>query len=674
MRSARLAAVVPFALLGVAAVVFWRTAYPTITWWDSGNYSLAAATLGVASAPGSLLLTLLGWPVAHLTLGSSPAYVLNLFAGALAALTVGLVYVVALSILRNMGVDSNGPTTVGAALGALTFAFSATLWEHAIKFTPYVLSALFTGLILYTLMRWWEDADRPNAWRWLAGLAVLFGLDFSVHRTNALLIPGALAWILVRDPRIVSRPKPWLAGIGGMALGLAVQLLIIPISATTTSPLNVFEPSSWSRFWDYVSLAQNGGGFLVDFWPRNSNIWSVQLADFLGVLRANFFHSATPVGFLGWLPGCAALLGLVTLWRRNRRLGRAFTLVLLLHAAMTVLYFNIPANYFRPFDRHYLPVFVSFGVLIAVALGAAMQSLARLATVRQLAAVGVAAAIILIPAYQLIGNWSAYDASARYFTRDYAVNALEALPPNAIYFTVGDNDTFPVLYVQAVEGVRPDVRIVNLSLANATWYVDQIARRDRSFPFPRSTDGRRLTSTVIDTTAVIAVRGSAEQFGLAADTSLPTSITVRPRPSIPADTVLFDIVRSNAWRSPLAFAITGGNGAMAWLAPYGRLEGLYWRIVPIANLGPNRDTLRSNLLQRYEYRGYANDSVRIDDTSRTMAFQYLVAFTTLLDADKANGAAESCDEATRKLLTAFPPERLALPELDRAAILSRCRS
>ena len=87
------------AVFVVAAVVFWRTAFPTITWWDSSSYSLAARTLGVSSPPGSLLLTLLGWPVAQLPIGSSPARALTLLAGVLAALVVALVFVVALTVM-----------------------------------------------------------------------------------------------------------------------------------------------------------------------------------------------------------------------------------------------------------------------------------------------------------------------------------------------------------------------------------------------------------------------------------------------------------------------------------------------------------------------------------------------------------------------------------------------
>jgi hypothetical protein len=677
----RLRRTVGVVVIGLAAVVFWRTAYPTITWWDSGNYSLAAATLGITASPGSLLLTLLGWPLTRLPLGIAPAHILNLFAGVLAAITAGLVYVVALRIVRNTGETRNdNGAAIGAALGALTFAFSATLWEHAIKFTPYVLTALFTALILLAMVRWWEVADQPNAWRWLALLALLFGLDFSVHRTNALLIPGALAWILVRHPRTLLLPRSWLAASVGMAAGLALQLLVIPISAGTRSTLNMFEPSNWSRFWDYVSLAQSGGGFLIELWPRNGAVWFVQVRDFLLVLGDNFIHRATAIGILGWLPAIAAVLGLLMLWRRNRRLGLAFTLLVFLHAAMTVLYFNIPPNYFRSFDRHYLPVFVTLGILIACGLGIMVLQLAHVLRTRRPRAVAFAVAtLVVVPGAQLIGNWRTHDASKRYFTRDYAINALEALPPNTIYFTVGDNDSFPVWYLQSVEGVRPDVRVVNLSMANASWYVDQLARRDPSFPVTRSADGGPIPSEISDTTAVIAIRGTAEQVGLPADTSVPASITVRPRPTagnefVTADAVLLDIVRTNQWQAPLAFSITVGDGGLGWLKPYARLEGVYWRIIPVADMGPNREKLRSNLLERYDYRGYADPSITIDDTSRTMAFQYLSAFTALLDADRAYGAADRCREAASRLLAILPPERLTLPGGSREEIEARCRS
>ena len=107
-RAARVALVVT---TGASVAVYWRTAYPTITWWDSSSYSLAAATLGVTSSPGSLLLTLLGWLVTRVSIMSSPARQLNLFAGVLGAFTVALVFVTALRVRRNL---DNGDNTSDA--------------------------------------------------------------------------------------------------------------------------------------------------------------------------------------------------------------------------------------------------------------------------------------------------------------------------------------------------------------------------------------------------------------------------------------------------------------------------------------------------------------------------------------------------------------------------------
>ncbi len=660
-----------------ALAVFWLTAFPTITWWDSSSYSLAAATLGINSPPGSLLLTLIGWPVAHLPFGDSPAYLLNLFAGLLAALVVALVYVASTTALRAAGAETRGHAAIGVAAGALTFAFSGTLWSYAIRFTPYVLSAVFTGLILWTLLRWWTDADSPNAWRWLGVLGVLFGLDFSVHRTNALLIPGAIIWVLIRRPSTLRARRSILAAAGGMTAGLAVHLLLIPMALFTRSSLNFSDPSSLSRFWDYVTLKQLGGSFLLQLFPRRSSIWSVQTADLLQVLGGNFLHWTGPARALGVLPAVAAAWGIVSLWRGNRRLAAAFAIVLMLQAALTVLYFNIPAGFFRTFDRHYLPVCVTIGVLIACGLGAvARQVWVNLGTYGSLAVVTTALAVL--PAAQLWTNWSANDASRRYFTRDYAANALLGLPPNAIYFTVGDNDTFPVLYLQSAEGVRRDVTIINLSVANILTWPEQLTKRDPSFPLSLSANARQalMARPWTDTVMVLPVRGTPQELGLSAGARAPDSITLSVRPAqgtfmLPAEIVLLDILRTNAWRRPLAFSVTDGR-AIEWLEPYGRMDGLFYRVVPALHAPADPGTLRTHMLDTARYRGYADATIPIDDVSRTMGLLSYAPLLTLLSADASAGAPDACQADRKALLARLPLERLTAPDGYRDQIASAC--
>src|SRR6185503_19540811 len=89
--------------------------------------------------------------------------------------------------------------------------------------------------------------------------------------------------------------------------------------------------------------------------------WSSQVADVWRVFSASY---------LGWsaAAGLAGVIGIVTLWQRNRRLGAAFTALFFIQAALTVIYFNIPANFFRSLDRHYMPVLVTFGVAVAIGL------------------------------------------------------------------------------------------------------------------------------------------------------------------------------------------------------------------------------------------------------------------------------------------------------------------
>ena len=85
--------------------------------------------------------------------------------------------------------------------------------------------------------------------------------------------------------------------------------------------------------------------------------------------------------------------------------------------------------------------------------------------------------LVAVPVNMVAQNWDDHNRSGRYATIANAKNYLNSCAPNAILFTYGDNDTFPLWYAQEVEGVRRDIRIVNLSLLNGGWYIDQINRK-----------------------------------------------------------------------------------------------------------------------------------------------------------------------------------------------------
>jgi hypothetical protein len=381
-------------------------------------------------------------------------------------------------------------------------------------------------------------------------------------------------------------------------------------------------------------------------------------------MRDNFLNLRGVFGPLGILPALAGALGIAALWKKGRRLALAFVIVLASHAALTVIYFNIPTEYFRSLDRHYLPVGVTFAVLLAYGLGNVVARVPTPPRPGVLAAAGALAA--LAPLAQLGANWTGQDASQRHFAHDYAVNALESLPENAIYLTVGDNDTFPVWYAQAVEHVRPDVRIVNLSMANAEWYLAHLKRTDPAFPLSLDAEQRSVlqTTLAVDTTIVVPASGSPGE-----------AVTLRVRPESGsryqlADLMLLDLVTTNAWRRPITFASTAGQ-SLNWLSDHARLEGLHWQVLPNRSAVGDTGTLRANLLNRYTIRGFADSAGPLERESVVIAMQYVRAFSTLMEAD-AKVASDRCRQTARRMLAVLPPDRLGVPQYDASIADARC--
>src|SRR5262247_563899 len=277
---------VPFAAAALAFAAYAATAARTITWWDGSQYPLAAVTLGIPGAPGSLLLTLLGWIVSLIPIVHPVAFRLNLFAGLLAATLVGVLSWLGARLATPEGREPGALERFAGTIAGLTFGLSVTPWTFATQFTPYVLSELWTALILLAALAWWRRPTGSNGYARLFLLFLLFGLDVSVHRTNSLLFPAALLWVALRTPASGSRAREAGAGLAGLVLGLAFHLLLIPLAARKPAYM-AEDTGTLALFWDYVSVARVGGGFLFRIFPRTASFLTVQVADYLAFLKHN---------------------------------------------------------------------------------------------------------------------------------------------------------------------------------------------------------------------------------------------------------------------------------------------------------------------------------------------------------------------------------------------------
>ncbi|MEX0945254.1 MAG: DUF2723 domain-containing protein [Balneolaceae bacterium] len=179
-----------------------------------------------------------------------------------------------------------------------------------------------------------------------------------------------------------------------------------------------------------------------------------------------------------YLPFLLALLGMLYHFRKDWRRAISIFALFILTGLAIIFYLNQTPLEPRERDYAYVGSFFAFTVFLGLGVTGIAELIKNTVGQNKPAAFATLGVIFLaVPGWMLHQNWPSHDRSEQYIARDYAYNLLNSVEENAIIFTNGDNDTFPLWYIQEVEGVRTDVRVVNLSLLNTDWYIRQL--RDR---------------------------------------------------------------------------------------------------------------------------------------------------------------------------------------------------
>ncbi len=180
-----------------------------------------------------------------------------------------------------------------------------------------------------------------------------------------------------------------------------------------------------------------------------------------------------------FLPLLMGILGMIYMYKQGKKGIQYFWVVMLFFfftGIAIVLYLNQPPFQPRERDYAYAGSFYVFTMFIGFGVAFIYNLLKRFAP-EKTAAILAGILTIGIPVLMAQQNWDDHNRSNRYTAADYARNYLESCDENAIIFTNGDNDTFPLWYIQEVEGYRTDVRVINLSYFNTEWYIDQMTKR-----------------------------------------------------------------------------------------------------------------------------------------------------------------------------------------------------
>jgi hypothetical protein len=450
----------------------------------------------------------------------------------------------------------------------------------------------------------------------------------------------------------------------GLVLGFSFHLLLIPLAARRPSYL-VEAPVDLAGWWSYVTLEVKGGGFLVNLFPRAADFVGFQLMDYLGFLSRNLSPSLL-------LPAALASLGWLVTVRGHPRRALGWLVLFLCAGVGAVIYFNLPRNYMRSIDRHYLPSLVILAPWVGVGATALLRAVAVGRIGRWLAP---AAGLILMfaPLAGWRANRAACDLSRVRFAEGFARDLLEPLPQDAILLTNGDNDTLPLWYLQQVEGIRPDVAVINLSLTNTGEFVAGLRRRHPDLAGLLEGEPERgvlKPRMVADTTVATAVEPRVG-LGLPEAVAAPDSVTFHIREMLLAqDRVLLDILRLTRWRRPVLIAITVTPDQLSWIWPYARLDGLTYRIIPSDDPAVwDVEHLSEQLLERVPYRAFADSTVLMDKDTRMLSRNYVAALFQLTSAQLQRG------QARQALVTLqFLDQRVPLARLGATADIAEYRS
>ncbi len=383
-----------------------------------------------------------------------------------------------------------------------------------------------------------------------------------------------------------------------------------------------------------------------------------------------------------------------------------------------VLYLNQTPLQVRERDYAYAGSFYAFSIWIGFGVAALAKALQQYGKAPAIVASSLATILgLFVPLQMASQNWDDHDRSERTVARDFGHNYLESCEPNAILFTNGDNDTFPLWYAQEVEGIRTDVRVCNTSYLQTDWYIDQMKKgayesdplpiswtradyiqgtRDFAHLFPMMEDPVDLKTALnfvrsnnpetkrvpslsdqdltyiptqkltykVDKEAALrngVVSADEEEFVLDQMMIDLTSKDALGKQEL----IILDMLQTNNWERPMYYAITVGPDQWVKLDPYFRQTGMAYQIVPMnvrgTAQGIDAEKMYDNLMTKFKWGGVDKPDVYLDETVMRMCKTYRSALfgrlaATLMAEDKNDLALNVLDKAMKVL----PPENVPL--------------
>ncbi|MDT8340680.1 MAG: DUF2723 domain-containing protein [Longimicrobiales bacterium] len=500
------------------------TLAPTTALWDASEYIATAYILGIPHPPGNPLFVVLGrvWILLLEPTGLPVAVRVNLLAAVTSAGAAFFWFLVAHRLLAPaLGVGRRA--LVGAGVAVLLSATAYTVWNQSnVNEKVYTLSVLVIAAVTWLGLRWRDRAGCPGSERYLLLAGYLMVLGTTNHLMSLLPAPALALLVLTSRPGVLLR-VPFLArALPLVLLGLSFNLFL-PIRAAQDPVINEGDPACEGVGSALVAVWSNGatGCGPLAYNLRREQYGKPPVTERMAPLSRQLLNWYQ---YFDWqwargldpseLPGTARTpftllflgLGGAGLWVVARHDRRGALYLGVLTATLTVglvYYLNFRYGYslapevanrelheVRERDYFFIAGFGLWGVLAGMGLAAIWNGLSRAARGR--GAQGLTAIVLALALLPLALNWRWASRAGDYAARDWAYDFLVSVEPYALLFTNGDNDTFPLWYLQEVEGIRRDVTVIVGQYLHTDWYPRQLAdltRPGRQRPYDPAAPG-----------------------------------------------------------------------------------------------------------------------------------------------------------------------------------------
>jgi len=561
-----------------------------------------------------------------------------------------------------------------------TIIFMGAMWKKIFQRNSFYLPIIFGGIVLV--------ATYPGIVKYFPNLVATIGRNNLTLDILIIVVVFATIGYLV-----------YWSGKNGMLtlnlisksflfalIGFSSYAMII-IRSNQDTPINLNSPKTFSELVSYLNREQYG-----DFptlqrrytqEPHQVEVFQNYSSDLDFLLRYQMNHmfnryllwnyagreSTVQDSGVNWMqlfgiPFFIGLFGAYYLFKRDWNMGVVFLVMFIFLGWLTAFYQNQQQPQPRERDYFYTGAFVVFSIWIGLGvkgiLDLTKEQFAKSNLLKPALSFIMVVAFIIIPVNMLKANYFTHDRSRNYIPWDYSYNLLQSVAPNAVIFTNGDNDTFPLWYLQDVEGVRRDVRVACLSLLNTDWYIKQLKNNS-----PHGAMKVKMNMTDAELSQIGPTRWETREMKLpvpenifrefgVTDTAIinkgyiswemPSTLQFGNISAIRTqDIAALDMIQANNWERPIYFAATTSEQSQLGLDDYIQMEGLAFRLVPKKvgrTYNVNDEIMSKQLLNEpegynkeyqpgFKFRGLNDPSVFKDDNHQRLSRNYRFSFLRL---------------------------------------------